>query len=386
MDSGGMAMTTICGEFGNGIRADVQVTITESSKLEINVWSSVESMYGDAIRDQVRRILNAFDNPKLQIELRDSGALPYVIEARIESAICQHLSLPLPPLEPTQRAVQRNRLRRTRLYVPGNTPKFFTHCALLKPDAVILDLEDAVADSSKFAARALVRRALSQANFGSCEVMVRVNEGKSGLEDISAVAMQGVETFLIPKVETVANVEEIDALLTKLSAPCQLIVLIESAIGIERCLDLLSCSKRIVGASLGLEDYVLSIGAKRTESQAESAFAQSRLINAARAANVVPLASVFPRFDDSDQVFEYAKNAQNLGYEGVGCIHPSQIRPVHDAFRPSEEECDVARKVVRAFEGAIEDARGAISVDGRMVDRPVYERAKRIVAFAEASA
>ncbi len=378
-------MTTICGEFGDEIRADVQVIVSDSSKLEVSVSSSVEAMYGDAIRDQVTKILAKFDHPNLRIELKDSGALPFVIEARVEAAICQHLNLKLPGIAANQRSVQRIRLRRTRLYVPGNTPKFFTNCALLKPDAIILDLEDAVTDSAKFAARALVRRALSQDLFGQSEVMVRVNPGNAGLEDIVSVANQGVQTFLIPKVETVAEIEEIDALLTKLGAPCQLILLIESAIGVERCFELLSASNRIVGASLGLEDYVLDIGAKRTESQAESAFAQSRLINAARAANVVPLASVFPGFEDLDQVFRYAKTAQSMGCEGVGCIHPSQIRPVHDAFRPSYDEIDAARKVVEAFEQATNDDRGAISVNGRMVDRPVYERAKRTLELVEAS-
>jgi citrate lyase subunit beta / citryl-CoA lyase len=121
---------------------------------------------------------------------------------------------------------------------------------------------------------------------------------------------------------------------------------------------------------------VADIKAERTEGQEETAWARGQVINAARAAGVQPLASVYPKFENEVDVYSYARSARAMGYEGVGCIHPRQIRPVHRAFAPSERELAEAKKIVDAYEAS---AGAAVGVDGRMVDVPVYNRARDVL-------
>jgi citrate lyase subunit beta/citryl-CoA lyase len=134
---------------------------------------------------------------------------------------------------------------------------------------------------------------------------------------------------------------------------------------------------------LGLEDYVRDIGAIRTAGQDESVYARSRVLNAARAAGIMPLASVFPGFEDEGALTAYVQQARNQGYEGIGCIHPAQVPVVHAGFVPSGREVEWARAVLTAYERALAEGKGATRVGGEMVDGPTYARAQRIVARRE---
>lgn len=364
------------GEHGPAVRSDVWIGVTDAPSASYDLTTSVEPLYGRAIRTQVEAALERFGRPGLHLEIRDSGALPFVLEARLEAALCAFLGQELPLILGRKHSVTRDRLRRTRMYVPGNGPKLFANAGLYRPDGLILDLEDSVAPDAKFAARALVRRALGNLDWPQCERMVRINSGPAGLDDLAAVVPQGVDAVLVPKAEEGEALREIAARLDALEVGTVLIPIVESALGVQRAFDIASASPRVVAVAIGLEDYVADLRAERTDEGLESAYACGAIVNAARAAGVSPLASVFSKVDDPEGMRRYAERARRMGFDGVGCIHPRQVRPAHEAFTPSVDELESARAIVEGFEAALAEGRGAVAVGGRMVDAPVYQRAR----------
>ena len=198
---------THAGRRGDDVRSDcwVGVTLADSGGIDLDLTSRVESMYGDATRELVRKELEALGVTNAKVEIEDKGALPFVIMARVESAVRRagvDVGEGFVPdfASGTQDATQRDRFRRSRLYLPGNEPKFMLNAGLHGPDAVILDLEDSVAPAEKDAARILVRNALRSVDFHGAERMVRINQGEQGLEDLDMIAGHNVHLILIPKV------------------------------------------------------------------------------------------------------------------------------------------------------------------------------------------
>jgi citrate lyase subunit beta/citryl-CoA lyase len=215
------------------------------------------------------------------------------------------------------------RAQRSRLYLPGNTPKFFVNAGLHRPDAIILDLEDAVPPSEKDAARLLVRNALRAVDFYGVEKIVRINPPPDGLDEIETLAVHGVQTFLLPKVEQAATVRAAADLLDQLGYDAiELIPIIESARGVLNAYPIAAASERVTALAIGLEDYTADIGARRTAGGRESLWAQSQVVNAARAADVQPLASVYSAIDDEAGLRAWLADARGLGFSGAGCLHP----------------------------------------------------------------
>jgi citrate lyase subunit beta/citryl-CoA lyase len=149
-----------------------------------------------------------------------------------------------------------------------------------------------------------------------------------------------------------------------------------------RAYEIASASPRVIAVALGLEDYLADIRAERTSSGTESAWAEGQVVNAARAAGISPLASVFSKVDDDAGMLAYSERARSRGFDGVGCIHPRQVPIAHQGFGPSEIEVRRARAIVEEFEAALREGIGAIRVEGQMVDAPVYERAKQMIERA----
>ncbi|MBS1705416.1 MAG: citrate lyase ACP [Armatimonadetes bacterium] len=372
-------MKTSVGYFGDNVRSDLLVTVEDATQPTVRVSSSVEAMYGDSIRAQAQRILERFGNPSVSLELQDAGALPFAIEARIECALSKHLGQTLPDLTTPRETGPRNRLRRTRLYVPGNSSKFFASAGLYGADCLIFDLEDSVAPSEKDAARALVRRGLESLDFGTSERTVRINSGEAAHHDLVSVAPANPDTIILPKVECASDVLNVVKHLEELKCASHIIVILESALGVLNALEIVRSSPRIAAMTLGVEDYLADIHATGSE-QAE--WANRMVLNAARAAGVMPLASVFSKLDDDEGMEQYARSMMHAGFEGVGCIHPRQIQPAHRGFAPSNSEVEQSREIVRTYESALKDGSGVVSVNGRMVDVPIYERAKRTLQRA----
>jgi len=373
------------GMHGGDVRSDCWVQVEPATgQPTLQLTSRVEALYGESIRALVRETLATLDAADLSVTMDDSGALPYTLLARLEAAVLRlrpaTSTTVLPPINPiTQYPTNRHRLRRSRLYLPGNTPKFFINAGLHRPDAVILDLEDSVAGTEKDAARLLVRNALRTVNFYGAEKMVRVNALPAGLDDIRALALHGVHVFLLPKTESADDVSAADQLLTQLGSDAFLIPLVESAKGVLQAWSIATSSPRVVALAIGLEDYTADLGAQRTAEGRESLWARSQVVNAARAAGVQPLSSVFANIDDQTALLAWARAERGLGFEGIGCLHPRQVAVTHQAFAPTEEEVARAQRILAAYTDALAAGQGVTTVDGMMIDAPVVARAEQII-------
>jgi citrate lyase subunit beta/citryl-CoA lyase len=375
---------------GDRARSDcwVEVEPRSAGGLDLSVTTKVEAMYGDRVRATCRDVLVALGIENARVTVEDRGALDYALAARLEAAVTRAGlgggKASLPPTGPGfQATTHRHRLRRSRLYLPGNDPKHFLNAHLHEPDGVILDLEDSVAPASKDEARLLVRNALRAVDFGRSERMVRINQGERGLADTDVVAPQNVHVLLIPKVETAEQVQAVDERVHRAGAHCLLMPIIESALGCFNALAIASASPNVVALTIGLEDYTADLGAERTREGRESLWARQVVVNAARAVGGTPIDSVFSDVADTEGLRQSVLEARSLGFEGKGCIHPRQVPVVHEAFAPSQAEIDRAVRIVLAFEDAERRGLGVVALGSKMIDPPVVKRALRVVDGAE---
>jgi citrate lyase subunit beta/citryl-CoA lyase len=379
------------GPRGADVRSDAWVRVEERSSggVEIRLTSKVGSLYGAAIRRQVEAGCRALGVAHALVEIEDQGALPFVLDARLEAAVRAlggRRGELLPEMHPGNGAPsERERLRRSRLYLPGTTPKYMINAALHRPDGVILDLEDSVPFAAKPASRVLVRNALRFLDWGACERMVRINQLPAGLEDLPFVVGHGAQVILVPKVEEAAQVVAVAEEAARLagSSPSPwLMPILESAAGVLHAEAIARAHPSVVALTIGLEDYAADIGAARTAQGTESFWARSAVVAAARAAGVAPIDSVYSDVGDMEGLAASVREAKSLGFEGKGCIHPRQIAVIHEAFAATEQELAYAVKVVRAFDEARAKGLGVVSLGSKMIDPPVVKRAQRTVELA----
>ena len=392
------------GRRGPDVRSDcwVKITPTTSGGLNLQIKTKVEVMYGEATRRLVADVLTKLGIQHATVEMEDAGALPFVQMARLEAAV-RRLHGPggtavsavpeyLPEFAAHARyATERDRFRRSRLYLPGNEPKFMLNAGLHEPDGVILDLEDSVAPPMKDEARLMVRNALRCIDFKGSERMVRINQGERGLIDLDFIVPHNVHVILIPKVEDPEQVRQVDARIQQAQKKCGtgyqpvwLMPIVESALGAIKAYEIASASKNICALTIGLEDYTADLGTQRTNEGRESFWARCQVVNAARAAGVQPIDTVFSDVGDMEGLRASVLEAKSLGFDGKGCIHPRQIRVIHEAFAPSPPELEKAQKIVAAFKEAESKGLGVVSLGNKMIDPPVVKRALRTVKLAEA--
>lgn len=279
------------------------------------------------------------------------------------------------------------RLRRSMLFMPGNNPGMLQDAAILGADSIILDLEDAVSLTEKDSARILVREAIKTTDYSQVEVVVRVNplDTEFGPHDVDMIARVKPDTLLIPK----ANEEQIklvdkmlDQIETEEGFPAgsiKLIALIETAVGLETVYNVIEASKRVIGVLLGGEDLTADLGIARTKEGEEIFYARNKVATACRALKV---ASIDTPFTDTDDYVGLAKDtakAKSLGLTGKSAINPRQIEIIHSVFAPSEAELKHALRVLEAMEEAEKDGKGVFSLDGKMIDAPVINRATSMV-------
>ncbi len=384
------------GHCGPEIRSDVHARIEprERGGIQIELESRVKPYYGDSIRRQTEEVLEALGVRHAHVAVHDEGALPFVIAARIEAAARRaglgEGTRVLPDRLPLPEPSSRDRMRRSRLYVPGSEPKYFVNAALHGADGIILDLEDSVHPSEKDAARLLVRNALRAVDFLHCERMVRINQLPLGLEDLEEIVPESPDLILIPKVETPSQVTEASQKIAEIKAnygitrPIWLMPILESALGIENAYEIATASPEIAAVTIGLEDYTADLGVVKTASGAESLFARQRLVNAAHAAGVQANDSVFGDVGDMDGLHTWALNSRAMGFEGMGCVHPLQIAVIHQAFAPTPVEIEKAQRIVAAYHEAQQKGLGVVSLGSKMIDAPVVQRALKLMARAQA--
>jgi len=384
------------GHSGADVRSDLEVRIEprERGGIEIELESRVKPYYGDSIRRQAEEVLEALGIRHAQVQIHDEGALPFVIAARIEAAVRRaglgEGTRVLPDKIPLPESSARDRLRRSRLYVPGSEPKYFINAALHGADAIILDLEDSVHASEKDTARLLVRNALRAVDFHQCERMVRINQLPLGLVDLDEIVPESPDLILIPKVESPVQVLEASQRIAAIKADygisrsIWLMPILESALGIEEAFAIAKASDKVVALTIGLEDYTADLGVVKTATGAESLYARQRVVNAAHAAEVQAIDSVFGDVGDLDGLRAWGLNSRSLGFEGMGCVHPLQIAVIHDAFAPTAAEIERSRKIVTAYNDAAHSGLGVVSLGSKMIDAPVVQRALKLMARARA--
>ncbi len=284
---------------------------------------------------------------------------------------------------------------RSILFMPGNNEKILSRVEKLNADAVILDLEDGVPPAEKEKARELVYRRLQSLKVADLKkrIYVRVNGPGMGCmrEDLRAVLSPVLDGLMLPMVNSTQEIHKLTTLLTVLSTgkkdiklnELSLLLNVETARGILNLSELMSATDLVSGAALGGEDLSLDMRAKRTSGGNEIAYARSHLVMASRAADKLAIDTVFTDIEDTEGLRKEAREAARMGYDGKLLIHPSQIEPVNEIFMPAPEEINFARRVVEAFERGEEEGRGAVKVDGKMVDPPVAARARRILEMAD---
>lgn len=310
------------------------------------------------------------------------------------------------------------RLHRSELAVPGSNVEFMEKSAKSKADVVFLDLEDAVAPDDKEKARTNIVAALNDIDWGAKTMMIRIN----GLDthymyrDVVDIVEQcpRLDMILIPKVGVPADVYAVDMLVTQIEQakkrekPLGFEVLIETALGMANVEAIAQSSKRLEAMSFGVADYAASMrarstviggvnpdysvltdkddsgGERQTHWQDPWLFAQARMAVACRAYGLRPVDGPFGDFGDKDGFTSAAKRCAVLGYEGKWAIHPSQIDLANDVFTPTEAEVDKARRIVKAMEEAAKAGRGAVSLDGRLIDIASIRMAEALINKADA--
>ena len=384
----------IAGNSGPKIRSDCEIVleIKSDSGLTIDLTSKVRVLYGESIKSLVSELLTFFGIKNAFVKINDSGALPFVIAARLESAVKQLISTDLEYLPELLKEnsyyTTRDRFRFSRLYLPGNTPGLMINSGLHSADGIIFDLEDSVAPEKKDEARILVRNALRQINFYGAEKMVRINQGRRGLDDLHFVIPHNVNLILVPKCESADFILQVDKEISEIKKKFNLkehvflMPIIESALGVEHSFEIACASENIVALAIGLEDYTADLGVTRTVEGNESFYARTRLVVAARAANIQPIDSVFSDVADMEALKQNVLISKSLGFEGMGCIHPRQIPVIRQGFSPDQTEIEKSKKIVLAFETAKLKGLGVVALGSKMIDPPVVARAQKIIDLA----
>lgn len=284
-------------------------------------------------------------------------------------------------------------MRRSLLFLPGNNPNMLINGNCLGADAIIFDLEDAVAPNEKDAARILVRNTMRYMDLRGCEKIVRINSTDTSYwqEDLDTVVPCKPDVILLPKTGSAADVALVDSYLTKLeetwgmeSDSVALMPLIETALGVENAFAIATASKRVCGLFLGAEDLTADLQCKRTKEGKEILYARTRLVMAARAAGVEMYDTPFTDVNDDEGIWEDAALAKALGFSGKAAISPRHVEAINSTFSPSQSDIEYAYEVLDAIALAKEQGKGAISLRGKMIDAPIVTRAQQTIAMAKA--
>ncbi|HEY5666857.1 MAG TPA: CoA ester lyase [Gammaproteobacteria bacterium] len=280
---------------------------------------------------------------------------------------------------------------RSLLFTPGNKESMLTRAAASRPDVLVPDMEDSVADGDKEGARALIAEWLPRLGQSPALLLPRVNSLRTPWfgDDIAAVAVAGVWGISVGKVESAADISAISRALEQNERSAglepgslRLIPWIETALAIVNCYEICRASDRIAAVAFGGEDYTADLGVERLDDESNVVYARSAICNAARAAGVLALDTPYFQFRDDEGLKSSCAASRRLGFKGRFAIHPAQIETINACYSPSAAEIAEARRIVAAFEEAESRGRGSTSLDGRVIDVPVVRRARALLAQA----
>lgn len=284
------------------------------------------------------------------------------------------------------------KLRRAMLFVPGNNPSMLQNAGIYGADSLIFDLEDAVSVLEKDTARDLVTSTIKHLKY-PCEVGVRINHISTlwGRADLEAVLPSKPDFIRLPKAEAAEEIQLIDEIISQVEAKCnfefgsiKMMAAIESPKGLRNAYEIASASPRMMALAIGGEDFSTSLKTGKSKSGRELFVARSMLVFAAREAGIDAIDSVFSDVRDDEAFIQEVTLAKELGFDGKSCVNPRQVDLVYEVFTPSPKEIDHAKRVLEAYQEALERKSGVISLNGKMIDAPMITRAERVLAYATA--
>lgn len=278
-------------------------------------------------------------------------------------------------------------MRRSYLFLPGNNPAILNTGDVFGSDGLIFDLEDAVSIEQKDAARHLVMGVCQRRRTHNQEIVVRLNAVDSPhfLEDVKALLPLDIDVFLLPKatIETISEADKVLSAFEK-NSKIPLIALVESPLGVLEAKEI-AAHPRVIGLLFGAEDYTQAMQIERTKTAMEIFTARSLIAMSAKAMNKFAIDTPFTDTLDEAGLLADALVAKQLGFVGKACIHPNQIDVVQRVFSPSMEQIRQARRIITAFEEHQAKQIGVFSLDGKMIDKPIYDRAKELLEFAKSA-
>lgn len=282
------------------------------------------------------------------------------------------------------------RPRRSVLYMPGANERALEKAKGLPADALILDLEDAVAPDAKVDARARVCAAAASGEYGAKEITIRANglDTDWHADDIRAIAEAGPSAVVVPKVNSVADVAAIEKALEAAGAPDHTMIwaMLETPIAMLHAAEIASASERLAVLVMGTNDLAKELHAEHVPGRQPLQFGLSVCLLAARAAGKVILDGVYNDIKDEDGFLAECRQGREMGFDGKTLIHPSQLEPCNDAFAPSDAEIESAREIIAAFTEATAAGKGVVTVNGRMIENMHVDNARRTLALADAIA
>lgn len=284
---------------------------------------------------------------------------------------------------------------RSLLFIPGNNERFLVKSTSLEPDILCFDLEDSVPSNDKQVARNLLEKHVASLQEDKqSSIYVRINSVDSGLidKDLDKIIVKGLEGVVLPKIsnsqEVIEIADKIEKLVTKRDIPTSIRIIpsIETAKGVMNANSIALAHENVVALVFGVFDYLydMNIDVEYDDSISYN-YARSKIPVDARAAGIEALDGIWQQVNDIEGLIKDATNARKLGYSGKTLIHPSHIHPVHNIFKPTKKQIEWAEKVLAALQGAFEkgDTRGAILLDGKMIDAVHYKQAKSVIEAAK---
>ena len=284
---------------------------------------------------------------------------------------------------------------RTVLSVPGNRENMIEKAQHLNADAIVLDLEDSVPVEEKVRARTIARESLPKLTGNGQKIYVRINPWDSGLaeDDLNGIIFPGIDGISQPKPDTAQDIVKVAEILTRLEKErgipegyVRIIPWIETAKGLINAYEIAGASPRVIGVIFGANDLVLETGMIRSEDEHELAYPRTKIVIAARAAGVLAIDTPYNNFKDELGLTNETIMARRLGFDGKFVIHPDQIDTVNRIFRPTAEELSQAVKILDAFQTARLKGFASASLDGRMIDIPIAQRALKVILWSKAIA
>lgn len=289
---------------------------------------------------------------------------------------------------------RKTRTRRSMLFVPGSNAAMLSNSFIYKADALMFDLEDSVTLREKDTARRLVYHALQHPLYRDVETVVRVNalDSAFGVADLEAVVRGGADIVRLPKTDTAQDVIDIENEILRIEKSCGrelgstgLLAAIESPMGITQAVNIAHSSQRLIGIALGAEDYVRNLRTERSPDGIELLYARCAILQAARSAGIQAFDTVYSDANNEEGFLKEAAHIKQLGFDGKSLINPRQIELLHNLYAPTQKEVDHAQRVVDAADAAAQEGRGVVSLNGKMVDGPVIDRARLVLSRAALS-